>query len=79
MDYDIWVKKSLKRIEELDNNTRFYLKDLFKGFEWGELTAGDRRSFGKVFKNKVISGHIPHVRFLEKAANNSAVYKKEVF
>ena len=46
MDQDIWVEKAQERIKELENNTRFYLKDLFKGFEWGELTVGDRCSFG---------------------------------
>ena len=52
--------------------------DLFDGVEWNELPKGNRLQLGKQFKIEVNGGNVPYVRYIGKAENNSAKYRKEI-
>lgn len=77
MDRLLWMNKAISKTGKISINTTFCLKDLFDGVEWNSLSAGDRRNFGRAFKNEVIEGHVPNVRFIGKEQNNSTKYIKE--
>lgn len=76
MDYDLWLNKAKKKIENLSSERQFLLKELFQGTEWNELSRGEKLSFGRYFKNAVNDGTISDVFYIGKADNNSAKYKK---
>ena len=76
MNTEFWMCKALEAVGRIETNTAFVLKDLFEGVEWNQLPKGDRLSFGRFFKNKVIEGMIPSVSHKGKAANNSTLYLK---
>ena len=54
----------------------FFAKDLVSGAEWNKLKKGDKLSFGRSFKKAVQENEMKNVRFIGKADNNSAQYKK---
>lgn len=65
------------KIKQLRPGTVFFVKDLFEGSEWKQLSRGDKLAFGKFFKRKVELGQVLRVRYCGKADNNSAQYSKE--
>ncbi len=73
---DVWINKAISKTGSLTPNTIFILKDLFQGDEWDTLSTGNRRDFGRQFKDLVIRGKVPDVVYIGKAQNNSAKYKK---
>lgn len=75
---EIWVNRAISKTGSLTPNTIFLLKDLFTGVEWDELSSGDKRDFGRQFKNLVNRGAVPNVVFIGKAQNNSSKYKKVI-
>ena len=77
MDTLIWMNRAISKTGGIEDGTVFFLKDLFDGVEWKSLSIGERLGFGKIFKNEVIEGHVPNVRYAGKAQNNSAMYMKE--
>lgn len=76
MDNKYWMGKAINKINSLEKGKVFLLKDLFDGVEWTELSVGDRLGFGRYFKNEVFENSIPYVRYIGKAQNNSALYRK---
>lgn len=76
MDTQAWLQRAEKAIEEVKVEQTFVVKDLFDGVEWSNLSKGDRQRFGKVFKNEVLEGTIPNLRYIGKEGNNSAKYEK---
>lgn len=77
MDKLMWMARAISKTGEISDNTIFFLKDLFDGVEWNNLTVGERLGFGRFFKDEVLEGHVPNVQYIGKAQNNSARYKKE--
>lgn len=78
MDFDsLLLDEILQTVEDMPEGQIFFAKSLLKESEWIELPKGDRLNFGRYFKAKVESGRIPNVRYIGKAANNSAQYQKE--
>ncbi len=76
MDNSKWIAQAKNKIGETSANTEFFLKDLFDGVEWNNLTVGERLGFGRFFKGEVLEGNVPNVQYIGKAQNNSARYKK---
>ena len=74
MNTALWIGKAKERIKSMDDGTVFVLKDLFDGVEWTGLTVGERRTFGRTFKNEVKERSIPDVCFIGTAQNNSSRY-----
>lgn len=77
MDNQEWMAKAKQKIAQIQDGTVFVVKELFDGVEWGQLTPGEQRGFGRHFKNEVMGQHVEHVRYLKKAQNNSALYIKQ--
>lgn len=75
---EIWINNAISKTGGLAPNTTFLLKDLFTGIEWGNLSSGDKRDFGRQFKSLVKRGAIPNVVFIGKAENNSSQYRKVI-
>lgn len=76
MNYNKLLIKANERIDTIQSNEIFFVKDLFRGTEWNELKRGEKLGFGKQFKNAIMNGVIPNVEYIGKADNNSAQYKK---
>ena len=73
MNYEELFQKALENIEHTPKNIPFVVKDLF-GTEWYILERRDKLEFGRLFKNAVIEGSIPNIKYIGKAQNNSAQY-----
>ena len=74
MDYVFWANKAIMKIGTLEDGKIFTLKSLFTGIEWDELTNGERKSFGRYFKNEVRNRKISSVQIAEELKTNK--YKK---
>ena len=77
MDFTLWMNNASAKIDSLASHTEFALKDLYVGTDWDALPKGDRLGLGKHFKNEVVDGRVPGVRFVGKYQNNSAKYVKD--
>lgn len=77
MDYRNWINKAISKTGSIDFGAEFVLKDLFDGIEWNEPTSGSKQQLGRQFKNEVIEGLVPDIKWIGKANNNSAKYRKE--
>lgn len=75
MDYEKLLCETRKGIESLPHGQTFLVKDLFRGTEWSKLSPGDKRGFGRCFKNMVLNKKVAGVRYVGKADNNSAQYQ----
>ena len=53
LDYNHWINKAVMKIGTLEKEKEFTLKSLFTGIEWDELKTGEKRSFGRYFKNEI--------------------------
>ena len=74
MDYNLWINKAVMKIGALEKGKEFTLKNLFSGIEWDELKTGEKRSFGRYFKNEVKDKKIPDVVITEET--KISTYKK---
>lgn len=77
MDYSEWLDRAGKQIEKIPAGHIFVAKDLFSGTDWNQLSKGEKLNFGKQFKNAVMDGEFPGIKYIGKADNNSAQYKKK--
>ena len=77
MDDKALMVEAMITIENLEIGRIFTVKSLFPGHRWEELTAGECRAFGGIFKRAYQNGDIPSITYIGKAQNNSAQYKKE--
>lgn len=75
-DYQKLFEKALLKIEEMPSGTVFLAKDPFEGFAWNSLDKGAKLGYGGFFKNKVMLGQAPKVKYIGKKDNNSAQYIK---
>ena len=76
MDYQHLMLKANQGLGKVKQGQEFLVKELFQGTEWSNLTNGERRSFGRHFKNEVLDGKVPGVEFIKKADNNSSKYRR---
>ena len=76
MNTELLLGKARESIKKLERDKHFVVKDLFEGTEWNDLSRGDKISFGKIFKNEVVSGKYSDVEYVERRKNNSSEYKK---
>ena len=74
MDYTLWLNKAVMKIGALEKGKEFTLKSLFTGIEWDELKTGEKRSFGRFFKNEVNDKKIPNIVITE--ATKITTYRK---
>lgn len=74
MDVNKRMEKSISTISKMDAGKKFVVKDLFEGIDWNDLSRGDKLYFGKHFKNQVIDGKVPRVKYIGKLENNSSQY-----
>lgn len=70
------MNKAISKTGTLDVGTEFVLKDLFNGIEWNKLSVGEKREFGRRFKNKVKKNVIPAVVCVGVSKNYSTLYQK---
>ena len=76
MDYEIWMRMAIERINSPDMTRKpFETKGLFPETKWNDLTVGERISFGQHFANEVKEGRVPGVVRVERAKNNHARYQ----
>ena len=76
MNYEEFLEIVTNKIEVLEVETEFFLKDLFDGTDWKNFKRGEKLSLGRYFKNQVVTEKITNVIYIGKAQNNSAIYKK---
>ena len=77
MDYVVWINKAIMKIGELENNTKFTLKDLFSGIEWNKLGRGEKTYLGRKFKENVERKVIPNVIVIDSPKGTSTTYEKQ--
>ncbi len=75
MNYEKWINKAIFKIGKLEKGKVFILKDLFSGVEWEEMTSGQRKEFGRQFKNKIENKMIPNVK-LSNEKRSATAYEK---
>ena len=76
MDYEKWMKKSMKIINSLDPGSVFEVKSLFTGIEWNQLNPGEKKSFGRYFSSKVKDGEVENVAKLGENKSHHNKYVK---
>ncbi len=76
MNTELLLGKARESIKKLKKGKHFVIKDLFKGTEWNDLSRGDKTSFGRIFKNEVVSGKYSDVKYVRRRNNNSSEYTK---
>ena len=64
------------KIGALKEGKIFTLKSLFTGLEWDELKVGERRSFGRYFKNQAKENKVPNVVITE--TSKASTYEKRI-
>ena len=77
VDYIEWLKSAAMKVEELSQNTKFVLKDLFLGTKWNTLQNGEKRELGRQFRYFVDSGKIPNVITIESPKGTATTYQKK--
>lgn len=73
-DYEQLLEQTLQSISKSPKGTLFSVKDTFEGTIWNALEKGDKVGYGRFFKNQVNTGKVKGVKYIGKAANNSAQY-----
>ena len=54
MDYEVWMELAKRAIEaNIQVGQKFEVKNLFTGYDWEQLSRGERSSFGKYFSGAV--------------------------
>lgn len=76
IDYDAWLKEATHKTITLSAGSTFIVKELFDGIKWNKLTSGEKRDFGRRFKQEVAMGKIQNVRYIGKMQNGSCKYMK---
>ena len=75
MNYEKCINKAILKIGKLEKGKVFILKNLFSGVVWEEMTSGQRKEFGRQFKNKVENKMIPNVKLSNKKRSATAYEK----
>lgn len=79
MDYKKWIEEAKNIINtKLEKGKSFELKSLFPEYEWGTLSAGEKRAFGRYFSNEVAEGRVNGVRKISEGKNHHNRYIKGV-
>lgn len=55
MEVNFLLEYAIGELQHLKAGEIFYLKDLFKGYEWKRISQGDRSTLGTLFLNHVTS------------------------
>lgn len=77
MNYESWYKEATDYISKsIKVDQTFELKSLFTGAKWDELSAGDKKSFGRYFSGKVKDGELPEVIKTGEEKSHHNKYKK---
>ena len=76
IDYEALLKEARQKIDILNPNTQFSLKDLCCGVQWESFSGGERRELGRRFKYAVNKGEFPATRWSGKAQNGTNMYTK---
>lgn len=54
MDYEVWMELAKRAIEaSIQVGQKFEVKNQFTGYDWEQLSMGERSSFGKYFSGAV--------------------------
>ena len=75
MNYEKLLDEAKEHLQEIEIGKEFYVKELV-GTEWVNLKKGDKLGFGRHFKREVTDGNVQGVIYVNKAPNNSAVYRR---
>lgn len=72
------LDKALHEIPFVKEGTVFLVKDLFKGYEWNELSINERRNLGRFFFEESQNPYLKDgtIVALEKNAASQQQYKK---
>ncbi len=77
MDYTPYYAEAIVAInEKLAPDDNFTLKDLFSTIRWNELSAYEKRDFGRFFSNKVKDGLVQNVQRYEPDKKGPSKYIK---
>lgn len=78
MDVNVWMEKAKQMITKRRTGSKFTLRQLFEDTGWTELSAGERRRFGKYFKKEVDLNHVKGIPASDsKTSANAIEYTKE--
>ncbi len=77
MDYEKWFDGALVVINhKLPVGRVFEAKHLFPAHEWEQLSAGEKKSFGRYFSSAVREERVPNVTHTEKGKAGQNRYIK---
>ncbi len=76
----MWMDMAKRAIEEkIQVGQKFEVKNLFAGYDWEQLSKGERSSFGKHFSDAVKDGRLPMVERCEESKNRHNQYVKKSY
>lgn len=67
---------AIKEIDNVKSGTEFYVKELFKGYEWKSYPLEIRLLLGTLFKNHVINNDCSVALDDKKTSRKQQIYKK---
>ncbi len=77
MDIEELLAKAKRCIQEkISTGQEFKLQTLFDGYEWSELSNGDKRTLGRCFASEVRRGNIANTVAVESKKGEPAKYRK---
>lgn len=76
MNYQEWMAEAISEIEKLGAGKVFEAKELFRLQKWNDLSAGDKRAFGRYFSNEYKEGRIRGIAKISEGKNHHTRYRK---
>ena len=78
MNYSKWFEEAKDAIKNrISTGQVFEVKDLFQGSKWNELTAGEKKGFGRYFSNQYKEGLLPGLEKVADGKTHHSRYQKQ--
>lgn len=74
LDLDLLVNQVIQNAEKKVSGDEFHINNVCSDQIWGQLSSGERKRLGRLFRQEVESKKI--AKFLRRTSTNKAVYER---
>ena len=74
LDLDLLVNQAIQNAEKKVSGDEFHINDVCSDQIWGQLSSGERKRLGRLFRKEVESKKI--AKFLRRTSTNKAIYER---